>query len=63
MFVKCEAPVIFHPWKAISAVTGKLSGLLPVKEFVEGVMMSLCKRGRGCHLHREPSQMTVGLVL
>lgn len=43
MFVKYEAPVIFHPWKAFSAITGKLAGLLPKTESAEGVMMSLCK--------------------
>lgn len=59
MFVKYEAPAIFHLLKAISAITGKLAGLLPKTESAEGVMMSLCKRGRGCPLHREPSQMTV----
>lgn len=43
MLVKCEAPVIFHPWKAVSTITGKLAGLLPMKESAERVMMPLCK--------------------
>lgn len=66
MFVKYEAPDIFHPCKAVSAITGKLVGLLPKTESAERVMMSLCKtvkKREGVSFTQRTIQMTVGPVL